>query len=403
MAVASNIFIPSIVGGLNIAVPAVTPPVSGANQIVTAACVDPSNGDVYFGGLFAQVNGIARSCLACVTRNGVLKAWNPGINSTGNINCMKFTGAGIYIGGFFNTIGATTAAGVALVDTSGAVMAFTTSATTTLNGLSAGNPICVDVDGNGNSYWGLNSNSTGFACYGLSPSGALVWIAQVTLSSSAVIWSIKINGGLVHVGGSFSQAKTYPSTAVTRNGLAQLKAYNGLADDGYATAWDANASVGANIRCIDFDSSTNLYIAGNFTTILGASCPAGFAAVSGPTPTKNTWSPGPAGIVGLIVAASGTDVYWATPYNTFHNSTGTAGKMGCMDSAGANHPWGIQTTLNPDASYNDIQCMVPDAANPTIGAVWVGGAFQCVMAGTIVRACLAKVAGRTQNPTYLAW
>lgn len=372
---------------------------SSNNTAVNCMDIDPATGDIYIGGSFYTVNGQARHGLACITRKGVLKSWNPGIDLGGSVFCIKFVSTAlIIVGGTFTGIGGGTGTTpcnfLAAVDATGAVV------TGFLPASIVGNVFCIDVDANGIIFVG------GSGAAALNTAG----VPQTWFPSAAFVTALKCAGSgtstLVYLGGDFTTVAG-AAGPVTRDNLAQVHGLNGLGTDGQATTWVANcthlgspAAVYITGMCVD--SGGTLYVAGNFDTIAGISRPCGLAGLSGATPTVTAWSPTvTAPYLGTRVAANGLDIYWSAG-NT--STSLVAGVIGCMDSTGTAHAWDAYTGP-PYASFlgQQVQCLLADPGNPLVPAIYVGGFFQAVLNDTYTRGSFAKFADRTITPTHLAF
>jgi len=85
------------------------------------AVVSDDAGGWYIGGVFTQVGGVARSCIAHIKSDKTVDTWNPNINDGGVDNLQKvFTltkyGSTIYVGGLFTQVGSAIRGNVAAID-----------------------------------------------------------------------------------------------------------------------------------------------------------------------------------------------------------------------------------------------------------------------------------------------
>ncbi|MFH1046901.1 MAG: IPT/TIG domain-containing protein, partial [Patescibacteria group bacterium] len=74
-----------------------------ANSTVYALAKDGAN--LYIGGAFSTMSGVARSRLAAVNTSGTLQTWNPNVNSTVSALYVHTGALTIYAGGSFTSIG----------------------------------------------------------------------------------------------------------------------------------------------------------------------------------------------------------------------------------------------------------------------------------------------------------
>lgn len=194
------------------------------------AIAEGNPGEVCFGGTFSQVNGIARSRLACVSDlDGSLNPnWNPGANNT--ISVLVRDPSGLYVGGYFTQI-----AGVAR----------SYAARLTLSGSGAADT------------WNPGPSSD---------------IATILPQGSAVY----LGGFIYSVGG------------VARPGIAKVNATTGA----LITGWNAQGVYPEAVLSLASDGSGDVIAAGAFAT-LGGQVRRGIARLDGATGNAiSGWDPG---------------------------------------------------------------------------------------------------------------
>jgi hypothetical protein len=370
---------------------------------VLCAAVDPATGDVYIGGTFLQVDGANRACLACITRQGVLKSWNPGVNSGAQVNDMRWVaGVGLYVIGNFTGIGggsgATSRYGQALLDASANVLTWDPNPTAA-GGLPNGGAT-MDVDSSGNVYL-----SNGGTVYQVSPAAVVSsWSLGFNFFSATGIQKICIIGGKLYCGGGISQVNTSATSHIAVTGLCRIDTTSGYADSWAPSFLVSGSSSAINIFGLCGDSAGTLYVAGNFDHVL-ATAQSSFASINPTGPSLNSWLPIPTtAAAGYRVAANGLDIYWTTINGASVNASG------CMSSAGVDLAWDPYTGGSHGGSSfiaEDIAGFVFDPSNPIVPVVYAFGYFSTVLNaglyGPIVRLQFAKFADRTFSPTHLAY
>jgi hypothetical protein len=80
-------------------------------------CIVPSGGVVYVGGIFQNMGGGARHCVAAIdTSTGVATGWNPVSASAGGVNALALNLAKVVVGGAFTDMGGQLRSNIAEVD-----------------------------------------------------------------------------------------------------------------------------------------------------------------------------------------------------------------------------------------------------------------------------------------------
>jgi hypothetical protein len=317
------------------------------------AVVSDGAGGYYIGGSFDEVGGVARSDLAHLGANGsVDPAWNPGAN--GEVGVLAIAGSTVYAGGQFSSIGGRArnliaALGVrtgratawnpnargpagysgvyalavsrSIVYAGGEISSIGGRARHYIAALSAGTGRATswNPSANGVVYALAVSRSIVYAGGGFSwiggqrrdnlaaldarSGGASAWNPDARNEvGSADVYALAVSGSTVYAGGYFSSIG-----GQVRNAIAALDASTGR-----ATAWNPNASLGADaefgadVYALAVSGST-VYAGGNFSSI-GGVVRNNIAALDASTGEAAVWNPSAGGYV-YRLALSGSTVY----------------------------------------------------------------------------------------------
>ena len=267
-----------------------------------------ANGEVYAGGRFAQAGGVAANNVA--KWNGT--AWNPlgtGVASPGDIPtvyALALAGNGnLYAGGGFTQVGGIAANGVA--QWNGTAWSPLGAGVGLISSPIAGEVYALAVAPNGDLYvGGLFLQAGGLATNGLAKWNGTAWSRLGTGlngSSTPKVYALAVAGnGDVYVGGEFIQAGSVAAYNIAR--------WNG-------TAWNALSTGVANpfnfplVRALAVAGNGDVYAGGEFSQA------GGVAAANVAKWNGTSWSPlgtgvangvNDAGINALAVAGNG-DVY----------------------------------------------------------------------------------------------
>ncbi|MBS0555792.1 MAG: hypothetical protein JSR27_00105 [Proteobacteria bacterium] len=409
-----------------------------ADGTVNVAAV-AANGSIVIGGTFTTVDGQPRQNIARLNANGTLDStWNPGADGT--ISALAIDGAGnIYVGGNFGSIGGQQRGGLAklspttaaadstwnpapdnyyinalAVDGSGAnlyvVGAFqniggqarqylaklTTSSTgaadATWNPAPDDIPSTMALDPAGAIYVGGSFANIGGQARSnlakLSPTGAGAADATWNPAPDRQVNSLAVdNTGAIFVQGNFANIG-----GQARSTIAKLSSSGtGLAD----ATW--NPAPSCNVYAMWPDNAGNVYVAGCFTSIGGASLN-NLAKLSstGTGAAETSWNPGSAGgIVGLEAGLLSTLVV---------NSSGAVVLGGPFDSVAGQFRRGLAiVSSSTGALLSARDTEMPGTvsaiiAQPSGGAI-VGGTFN--LAGTTPRNSLLRLnADGTLDPNW---
>jgi trimeric autotransporter adhesin len=283
----------------------------GANALASA------NGSVLVGGDFQSLGGVPRQRAAALSlSSGAALPWAPGFN--GPVLSMAYGADRIYVGGSFTNYN-------------------TTNAVAKLGlGLGAVDPV--------------NGNPLSFSFLGTDQYG-----------TAATIYSLAIAPNALYAGGYFTTVAGQP-----RRFLAALDLTNGSPIAGF----NANLVGGyAGVTALAL-AGTNLYVAGDFTTVSGQAI-SRLAAVSSVTGTNLNWVPAPNQAV--TVLSTSTDTLYVGGNFTSVNPGGSG-------AITLNHfaafSLADNSLVNIDASLQQYDAVTALAATPTV--IYVGGSFTAI-------------------------
>ena len=314
-----------------------------------------TDGKVIVGGLFTDIQGVARNNLARLNSDGSLDlSWNPG--GAFGVQAIALTDSTVYLSiSGQGIVGGQSRSGLAAVDVhTGLATDWQPSADNTVSSIAiAGNTVYMggdftQLDGQPRNILGAVDGSTG---------DLLAWNPSVNVTGR--VRAILPYDGHVFVGGAF--------TAVggqTRNIIASLDPITGAAD-----SWDASAN-GSNVPGF-FEvfslaaAGDTLYVGGAFQNIGGQTRP-NLAALDVHTAQATAWNPmGTNGIVWSILTAGDT-LYAAGIFNQIGGAFGSG--VFALDRATA----AVSVDWRPSLDYAAITLAASS------GMVYIGGNFTTV-------------------------
>ena len=316
---ASNVMVVGvdITSGQPIPVPLGTAFNGSAGAVFGANALASANGSVLVGGDFQSFGGVPRQRAAELSlSSGAALPWAPGFN--GPILSMAYGADRIYVGGSFTNYN-------------------TTNAVAKLGlGLGAVDPV--------------NGNPLSFSFLGTDQYG-----------TAATIYSLAVATNALYAGGSFTSVAGQP-----RRFLAALDLTNGSP----IASFNANLGGGyAGVTALAL-AGTNLYVAGDFTTVSGQAV-SRLAAVSSVTGTNLNWIPAPNQPV--TVLSTSTDTLYVGGNFTSVNPDGSG-------AITLNHfaafSLADNSLVNIDASLQQYDAVTALAATPTV--IYVGGSFTAI-------------------------
>lgn len=368
---------------------------------------------LYFGGVFDQVNGIKRTCLAAVdVSTGVLTSWapEPSIdNNTPDIRRILAVGSTVYVGGNFSAVGGKKRTSLAALDgTTGAALTWDAALTSQYGTV---NVYDLAVDGSALYVGGEFSTAGGaqrasIAALDTASGAALPWTASLTLDAypGPMVSALAVTPDSVILSGQFvlpngntvrrfaaidkktgaprswvdSEGTTIRRLAVVGNvvwaagkiSLLGGQVRHGLAAidtaTGALTAWNpqlasSDPSIAPTTAALAIDGQ-NLYVAGNFAGVGGAPR-SGLAKVDASSGALHFWNPVMTGSIRALNVSNGT-LYAGGAGIDSVNGQPRRNLVAFDTSSGALKPWA------PDASastLNTIQVSEP--------IVYVGGEF----------------------------
>lgn len=379
---------------------------------VNALALDGS-GNLFVGGSFANIDGVARSGIAKLSTAGVVDAtWNPAPNG-GGVAALALDGSGnIYVGGGFTSIGGQTRTALAKLSASG-----NGAADATWNPAPAGANASIyslALDASGNIYVGGHfSTIDGQALSNLarlSATGTGTADTSWNPSPDADVDTLALQGANVYAGGSFLAAggvrhlgiakidstgtvdSTTPDaetpgqirTIVTwpdgsmivggfflKTGQTTRKSILRLQPDGTLDPnWDAPAD--GFVETLVNDGAGSVYVGGDFASI-GGQPRAGLAKVSatGTGSVDATWNPSitsSSGYSGVnALAFDGSYVYLGGLFDTI-NGASVSGNLARISASGSGT---ADTTWDANAGGQGQELTLAlDAIN---GYIYAGG------------------------------
>jgi trimeric autotransporter adhesin len=317
------------------AVPTAWNPAVGVGDFEAVFSIAETGSVVYVGGDFTVVNGQPRNYAAAIdSATAQLTAWDP--TPGGAVHAISVSGVAVFVGGGFNTIGCMPRRGIASFDA-------TTGEVTDWNPGMTGFVNALEVRGS-TVYLGGS-----FGMIGGAARNNLAAIDAVT--GVATSWNPTITGAVTEL------ATSSTTVYVCRGSAPRALAFD--IATGSQTGWNPNP----NLAVSDIEVGPSVYLAGQFTTIGGASRNR-LAAVDPLTGIATSWDPNANGIV-TDVEADGATVYAGGQF-TFIGSS-LRNRLAAFDvSSGLALPW------DPDANAN------VNAIDLEGSIVYVGGDFTSI-------------------------
>ncbi|MFV8259675.1 hypothetical protein ACNQKP_17840 [Bdellovibrio bacteriovorus] len=240
---------------------------------------------VYAVGAFTKVGGVNRTYMAIFDESGNLQA-NPANIPNNEINSVYYAGGHLYIGGRFTAVGATNAHGIARYNTSDMSVDATWSPNP-VNAATLGTVTGIFNGGAGTLYLlgdftAIGGKSMpGVAAVTTAGAGTVKdWDLMIAGDGTSLVKTVAVGGGGVFVGGTFKSI----GAAVVRN-LAVLDP-----DTGDAEAFDSQITGGDLLSMTLSQDQQTLYIAGDFTSVIGQER-LGLAALQTSDLSLKSWAP----------------------------------------------------------------------------------------------------------------
>lgn len=344
---------------------------TGTNGIVRTLAVD-SNDNVYAGGGFATAGGIAAARVA--KWNGT--TWSGlGAGINGTVNALAVDGNGnLYAGGVFTAAGAIVANCVAMWNGT----AWSGMGTGINTPFSSSSVFALAVDGSGNVYAGGYFKTAGnVIANGVAKWDGGAWLALGT-GINIGVYALAVDGsGNLYAGGNFTMAG-----GVATDGVAK---WNGSAWNALGADTNSLLSNGG-ISALAVDGSGNLYVGGAF-------------AASGGTPSTNyltkwdgtAWSGLGSGISGVVDRTNGVVNALAVRGNgNLYNggNFGVAGDAAVNNLAQWNNSSATWAGVGLTTAGAGINGLVYELVADGIGNLYAAGNF--TTAGRVVAGRVAK-------------
>ncbi|MFY7998840.1 MAG: hypothetical protein ACOVSW_09605, partial [Candidatus Kapaibacteriota bacterium] len=176
---------------------------------------------------------------------------------------------------------------------------------------------------------------------------------------NAPTYAIVVSGGVIYVGGDFTQATDAPANGgatVTRNRVAAISEATGA-----LLAWNPNANNSVIALAV---SGTTVYAGGGFTTI-GGQARSNIAALDAATGLATAWNPNASGGGVVALAVSGTTVYAGGLFTTIGGQA--RNRIAALDAG-----TGLATAWNPNANSTVFALAVSGTT------VYTGGDFSAI-------------------------
>ena len=351
-----------------------------ANSTVRALAVSGST--VYAGGQFSSIGGRARNLIAALgVRTGRATAWNPnarGPAGYSGVYALAVSGSTVYVGGEIFAIGGRARRYIAALSAgTGRATSWNPGANGVVYALAVSRSI-VYAGGEFSSIGGQRRDN--LAALNTRSGGASAWNPNATNEvGAATVDALAVTGSTVYAGGYFSSIG-----GEARNAIAALDASTGR-----ATAWNPNASAGADaefgadVYALAVTGST-VYAGGNFSSI-GGVVRNNIAALDASTGRASAWNPS-AGWDVVALAVSRSTVYAGGNFSSIGGVV--RNNIAALDAS-----TGRATAWNPNAN----------AAVSTLArsgsTVYAGGYFTSI--GGQARDQIAALDAQTGNAT--AW
>jgi len=285
------------------------PVANGANGQVRAIAV--SGSDVYVGGLFTDLEGIAEADYVAKWDGSAWSALGGG--AQGQVSALAMSGSDVYFGGGFTTV---YSSGTTPVDGTGFIAKWNGSAWSATgpvaNGAN-GQVRAIAVSGSDVYVGGLFTDLEGIAeADRIAKWNGSAWSALGGGASGAVD-AIAVSGSDVYVGGSFTSVYSSGTTPVT--GTRYIAKWNG-------SAWSALGGGAQNTVYALAVSGSDVYVGGDFTSVYSS----GTTEVTGTSRMAkwdgSAWSALGGGAANTVyaLAVSGSDVYVGGTFTSVYSS-----------------------------------------------------------------------------------
>jgi hypothetical protein len=242
---------------------------------------------VYLGGSFTAVGGLSRRRIAAVdARSGVPTAWNPAVSA--KVNALATDGSTVWLGGSFSTVNGSARLRLAAVSA-------TTAAVT---------PFRADIDGEADGS-GPYVNALALQGSALYVAGAFGRIGGVNRTVSA---RVDPASGAVDA---WTAATRYAATAIAVAADGTRVYVGGRGPGGYVAAFSATTGATIWSRNPDGDvqaltaTATDVYIGGHFD-VVGGLTRHHLANLSPTTGTVGSWDPGADSSAGVFALDTDT-------------------------------------------------------------------------------------------------
>lgn len=174
----------------------------------------------------------------------------------------------------------------------------------------------------------------------LSPGVEFNAVALPTWQTNGIAWTIEEAGGVMYVGGTFTQIRPPGTPAVTGQARAAVNfaAFDAYTGNPTSCALSFTGGTGTTVRAMDVSpDGRKLYVGGNFTNVNGVAA-SRLAAINLPNCTVDTgFRPGTISSTVRAVAATADTVYIGGDFVTVNGQPRSS--FAAVTTAGALRPW----------------------------------------------------------------
>jgi len=302
---------------------------------VNALAVDAGTGTVYVGGDFANIAGMAQTCLAAIDTGGNLVGTFP--NADKPVYALVVSSGTVYVGGNFANIGGVSHTRLAAVATNGTVSTWDPAPDNVVATLAvSGSTLYAGGD------FTLAAGQTRFHLAAFASDGSL---AAWDPTASSLVRALAVSGRMVYVGGDF--------TSVGGGARNRLAAFNA---DGSLGSWNPGADGTVYALLV---SGSSIYVGGAFANLGGAG--RNHLAVVDSSGSLGSWNPDANGNVYALAMAGGV-IYAGGAFTTVAGNG--RNRLAAIDSGGI-----LDMSWDPDAD-GAVRALVTDGTY-----IYAGGDF----------------------------
>lgn len=344
-------------------------PTVGANGDVVTIASDATH--VYLGGSFTYVGANSGPGVAVNELTGTRLATIARVRGGEIRAAVSDRKGGWYIGGSFTTVGGQTRNGLARILSTGALAAWAPSVTGRVDALA--------YDGGLVYVGGLFSQANGSARTNLAAiDGSTAVLSAWNPGSNGAVDALALDSSSVYVGGTFG--------VLGGSGRSNLGSFDRAS--GALGAW--NPGVDGAVRDLVLQGG-RLYVAGAFATVAAAPR-ANLAVFDVPALTLTAWNPGTDGPVEAVAARSDGAAVYAGGSFTLAGGAARSNLAALDPASGLATPWAPGT----DGPVYDLELSRATGSRPVDAVLYLGGTF--TVAAGVTRYNAAGVVTATGAP-----